>query len=73
MITDQFDEMLDQSARQPLVCPSRSTPSCSAARTASAAAPGAPAHPGHGDRVWITRPRDICAHIESLPAGTVPG
>jgi hypothetical protein len=27
----------------------------------------------HPDRVWLTRPRDICAHIESLPAGTVPG
>jgi len=23
--------------------------------------------------VWLTRPRDICAHIESLPAGVVPG
>jgi len=23
--------------------------------------------------VWLTRPRDICAHIESLPAGIVPG
>jgi hypothetical protein len=27
----------------------------------------------HRDRVWVTRPRDICAHIESLPAGIVPG
>ena len=25
------------------------------------------------DRVWLTRPRDICAHIESLPRGTVQG
>jgi hypothetical protein len=27
----------------------------------------------HRDRVWLTRPRDICAHIELLPAGIVPG
>jgi hypothetical protein len=27
----------------------------------------------HADRVWITRPRDICAHIEALPKGVVPG
>jgi hypothetical protein len=26
----------------------------------------------HRDRVWLTRPRDICAHVESLPAGIVP-
>jgi acyl transferase domain-containing protein len=28
---------------------------------------------GHRDRVWLTRPRDICAHVESLPTGVVPG
>jgi hypothetical protein len=27
----------------------------------------------HRDRIWLTRPRDICAHVESLPPGTVPG
>ena len=25
------------------------------------------------DRIWLTRPRDIYAHIASLPAGMVPG
>ena len=25
------------------------------------------------DHIWITRPCDICAHIESLPKGVVPG
>jgi peptidoglycan/xylan/chitin deacetylase (PgdA/CDA1 family) len=29
-------------------------------------------HP-EADRVWFTRPRDIAAHIEKLPPGTVPG
>ena len=27
----------------------------------------------HEDRVWITKAGDICAHIESLPPGVVPG
>ena len=27
----------------------------------------------HRDRVWLTRPRDIYAHVESLAAGVVPG
>jgi hypothetical protein len=27
----------------------------------------------HRDRVWITRPGDICGFIESLPEGIVPG
>lgn len=25
------------------------------------------------DLVWLARPREICAHVESLPPGTVPG
>ena len=25
------------------------------------------------DHNWLTRPRDICTHIENLPAGIVPG
>jgi hypothetical protein len=25
------------------------------------------------DRIWLTRPGEICAHIERLPAGIVPG
>jgi hypothetical protein len=25
------------------------------------------------DHNWLTRPRDICAHTENLPAGIVPG
>ena len=27
----------------------------------------------HRDKVWLARPGEICAHIESLPAGIVPG
>ena len=69
MIVDQFDEMLAQSAGQPLVCPISLHPSSSAGRTASGGcAARSSTSWAHGDRVWLTRPRDICAHIESLPA-----
>jgi allantoinase len=27
----------------------------------------------HRDRIWLTRPGDICKHVESLPPGIVPG
>ena len=27
----------------------------------------------HRERVWLTRPGEICRHIESLPPGVVPG
>ena len=74
MITDQFDEMLAQSARQPLVCPISLHPFVFGRPYRIRRLRRALQHIlGHGDRVWITRPRDICAHIESLPAGTVPG
>ena len=73
MITDQFDEMLAQSARQPLVCPISLHPFVFGRPYRIRRLRRALQHIlGHGDRVWITRPRDICAHIESLPAGTVP-
>jgi hypothetical protein len=25
------------------------------------------------ERIWLTRPGDICRYVETLPAGTVPG
>jgi hypothetical protein len=25
------------------------------------------------ERIWLTRPGDIYRHVETLPAGTVPG
>jgi len=74
MITDQFDEMLAQSARQPLVCPISLHPFVFGRPYRIRRLRRALQHIlGHGDRVRITRPRDICAHIESLPPGVVPG
>jgi len=74
MIVDQFEEMLEQSRGQPLVCPISLHPFVI----------GRPYRIRHLRRalehivrrrkdIWLTRPRDICAHVESLPEGTVPG
>jgi len=74
MIVDQFDEMLAQSARQPLVCPISLHPFVIGRPYRIRRLRRALQHIlGHGERVWLTRPRDICAHVESLPAGIVPG
>ena len=74
MLIDGFDEMLAQSAGQPLVFPVSLHPFVMGRpyrirhlrRFFEHIAP-------HRDGIWLTRPRDICAHIESLPQGTVPG
>ena len=74
LIVDQFDEMLDQSARQPLVCPISLHPFVTGRPYRIRRLRQALQHIlGRPDRVWLTRPRDICAHVESLPAGVVPG
>ena len=73
-IIDNFDEMLEQSERQPLVFPIslhtfivgqpyRLRQLRRALRHIS----------DHRKDIWLTRPGDICRHIESLPAGIVPG
>jgi len=74
MIVDQFDEMLAQSARQPLVCPISLHPFVIGRPYRIRRLRRALQHIlEHGERVWLTRPRDICAHVESLPPGVVPG
>ena len=74
MIADQFDEMLEQSARQPLVCPISLHPFVTGRPYRTRRLRRALERIAQQrDRVWLTRPREICAHIESLPAGIVPG
>jgi allantoinase len=74
MIVDQFDEMLQQSKGQPLVCPISLHPFVIGRPYRIRRLRRALEHIlRHREQVWITRPRDICTHIESLPAGTVPG
>jgi allantoinase len=76
MIVDQFDEMLEQSADQPLVCavslhgfivgqPFRLRPLRQALEHCVN-------HPQR-DRVWYTRAGDIADYCFKLPPGTVPG
>lgn len=74
MIVDTFDEMLEQSRGQPLVCPISLHPFVVGRPYRIRALRRAFEHIlAHRERIWLTRPRDICAHVESLPAGTVPG
>jgi allantoinase len=76
MIVDQFEEMLEQSDRQPLVCalalhgfivgqPFRLRPLRQAIRHCVE-------HP-RKDRVWFTRAGEIAKHCLSMPAGIIPG
>jgi hypothetical protein len=74
LIVDQFEEMLRQSERQPLVCPISLHPFVIGRPYRLPQLRRALQHIlRYRDRIWLTRPRDICAHIESLPAGMVPG
>jgi allantoinase len=74
MIIDQFDEMLEQSRKYPLVFavavhpfiigqPFRLRPFRDAIRHIMR----------HRDVLWITTPGEIARYCESLPKGTVPG
>lgn len=76
MITDQFDEMIEQSTSQPLVCgialhtmivgqPYR-------LRALRRALRHIREHPKR-DAVWWTRPGEIYDHCAALPQGTIPG
>ena len=72
LIVDQFDEMLAQSDR--LVCPISLHPFVMGRPYRLRQLRRALEHIARErDRVWIARPRDICAHVEGLPTGTVPG
>ena len=74
MIIDNFDEMLAQSAGQPLVCPISLHPFVIGRPYRIRHLRRALEHViAHREQIWLTRPGEICAHIESLPAGTVPG
>ena len=74
MIVDQFEEMLEQSEHQPLVCPISLHPFVMGRPYRIRQLRRALSHiTGNLDRVWLARPREICAHIESLPRGVVPG
>ena len=74
MIIDAFDEMLEQSRHQPLVCPISLHPFVVGRPYRLRPLRRAFEHIArHRDDIWITRPGEICAHIESLAPGIVAG
>jgi peptidoglycan/xylan/chitin deacetylase (PgdA/CDA1 family) len=74
MLIDNFDEMLAQSEAQPLVCPMSLHPFVMGRPYRIRHLRRVFEHiAAHRERIWLTRPGDICAHIESLPRGLVPG
>ena len=73
-LVDQFDEMLEESAERPLVM----------SVVLHSFILGVPHRlrrfrqviehiVKQRDKVWLTRPGEICRYVESLPAGVVPG
>jgi allantoinase len=74
MLVDNFDEMLKQSEGQPLVCPISIHPFVIGRPYRIRQFRRALEHiVKHRDAVWITRPGQICSHVESLSPDTVPG
>lgn len=74
MIVDCFDEMLEQARDQPLVMPISLHPFVVGRPYRLRQLRRAFQHIlAHRDRIWLTRPGEICRHVESLPEGTVPG
>jgi allantoinase len=74
MIVDQFDEMLAQSVRGPLVCPISLHPFVIGRPYRLRRLRRALEHIlAQRRRIWLVRPRDIYAHIAALPPGVVPG
>jgi peptidoglycan/xylan/chitin deacetylase (PgdA/CDA1 family) len=74
MIKDQFDEMLDQSRKYPLVFSVALHPFIIGQPFRLRAFRDALRHIlAHQDELWITTPGEIARYCEGLPAGTVPG
>jgi allantoinase len=74
MVIDQFDEMLDQSRKYPLVFAVSVHPFIIGQPFRLRAFRDAVRHiVHHRDRLWITTPGEIARYCESLPKGTIPG
>ena len=74
MIIDQFDELLDQSSKYPLVCSINLHPFVVGQPFRLRAFRRAMQHIlAQRDRLWVTRPGELARYVESLPPGIVPG
>jgi allantoinase len=74
MIVAEFDEMLEESRRRPLVFRVSLHPFIVGQAHRLRELRRALRHIARRrDEVWLTWPGEICRHVESLPAGVVPG
>jgi len=74
MLIDQFDEMLEQSRKYPLVYSVALHPFIIGQPFRLRALRRAIRHMmAHRDALWITTPGEIARYCETLPKGTVPG
>jgi allantoinase len=74
MITDQFDEMLEQSKKYPLVFSVALHPFIIGQPHRLRAFRGALRHiMARRDELWLTTPGDIARYCAALPPGTIPG
>ncbi len=74
MIVDQFDELLEQSAKYPLVCSIVLHPFVVGQPFRLRAFRRAMQHVmAQQDKLWVTRPGELARFVEGLPPGTVPG
>ncbi|HEX3863512.1 MAG TPA: polysaccharide deacetylase family protein [Stellaceae bacterium] len=74
MIIDQFDEMLEQSAKYPLVFGIALHPFIIGQPFRLRAFRDAIRHiTARADDIWLTTPGDIARYCETLPPGTLPG
>jgi peptidoglycan/xylan/chitin deacetylase (PgdA/CDA1 family) len=74
MVIDQFDEMLEQSRKYPLVFSVALHPFVIGQPHRLHAFRDAVRHiMAHRDALWITTPGEIARYCETLPKGTVPG
>jgi peptidoglycan/xylan/chitin deacetylase (PgdA/CDA1 family) len=74
MMIDQFDEMLEQSRKYPLVYSVALHPFIIGQPYRLRALRGALEHiMAHKDALWITTPGEIARYCEGLPKGIVPG
>ena len=74
MIVDQFDEMLEESQRRPLVfCISMHTFVLGYPFRIRALRQAIEHIMKHRDDIWVTKPGEIAAYCKTLPAGIIPG
>ena len=73
-LIDQFDEMLDESRRRPLVMPVVLHSFIAGHAYRLRQFRRVVEHIlRHRDEVWLARPGEICSYVETLPPGVVPG